>query len=166
MVKSTDSSWQPYPATVDIAGRVRLPDACAAQLDWLQGKDAIHAWLLVVGLGRYRLLSDKQVRESARLNVVAERVSSHPQPDQEIEPFQAEDSSSAALAARLLQVRLSPLGPGWRLTLPKDRLGLFGRPATKTDNTVYLLFSDGYLEIWSVDHLIESIQAPLDQVIP
>lgn len=151
---------------MDMARRIRLPEECAGQLDWLQKKVAVDAWLLVIELGRCRLLSDKQARESPRLGVVAERLLSQPRPDPEIEPFQAEDSSSAALGARILRVRLSPLGPGWRLTLPKDPVGLFGRPAQNTHNTVYLLFSDGYLEIWSVEHLIESMQVPLNQVIP
>ena len=166
MVEHTNAPPHPVAVQVDKAGRVRLHDVYAEQLAWLQGKDAVDAWMLVVEVGRYRLLSDKQVDESARLRAVAESVSRPQPPDPEIEPFQAEDSSSAALGARILRVRLSPRGPGWRLTLPKDPVGLFGRPAKNTDGIVYLLFSDGYLEFWSIDHLVESMRAPLDQVIP
>lgn len=120
----------------------------------------------MIRLGRHRLLSDEQVNKSERLKTIKLRSSNPPEPDPTVEPFEAESSASAAVTARLLPVTLSPPEPGWRFSIPKNALGLVGSGPDNNDRLVYLLFSDGYLEVWSVEHLADAVQAPLDKVIP
>ena len=112
------------------------------------------------------MLSREQVDSSLRLKNVADQIYNPPEPDPETEPFEAESSAAAALSARLLPTRLSPRGPGWRLTIPKNVLGLVRYETVDADNIVYLLFSDGYLEVWSPEALGDAAAAPLDRVIP
>lgn len=148
------------------AGRVYLPAKIAGRLKWLVGNQAIHAWLLLIEPGRYRLLSQAQAEESTRLKEAIKRQSDPQDPDPEVEPFHAEDSTSAAVAARLSPAVLSPLGPNWRLKLPDDPMGLFRQVAEHSREKAFVLFSDGYLEVWSREHLLEAVQAPLGRAIP
>jgi hypothetical protein len=162
MVKSADYSADRVKVE---AGRIRLPGRFAQRLKWVQGGEPIEAWLLMIRPGRYRLLSREQVDSSVRLKALAEQIYNPPEPDPETEPFEAESSASAALSARLLPARLSPRGPGWRLTIPKNALGLVRYETVDIDNTLFLLFSDGYLEVWSPEAVADAAAAPPDRVI-
>lgn len=153
------------PAKVEAARRVWLPRMFSARLTWMNGNEVIKAWLLKISPGRCRLLSQEQVDASEALKTIAARIASPPLRDSAIEPFQAESSASAALTARLLLTTLSPTGKGWRLTLPRQALEECGAGGKVTETVVHLLFSDGYLEIWSAEHLNQALKAPLEQVI-
>lgn len=151
-------------ATVASGGRIWIPDHLVRRINWLKGGDALDAWLLILQPGRFRLLSHGQVEASDRLRQVLERIT-NPDESGDDDPAHAESQELAALAARLVPAKVSPKGPrgGWRLTSP---LGLFPAGATKSGTILYLLMSEGYLELWFEDLLNRALEIPLDQVIP
>ncbi len=99
--------------------RLPLPKHLTDHIDWLVGKGDKDAWLLAIGEGRFRLLSDQQVSENVHLDGLRSLVQTgKPEdPNESTEVFSSEESS---LPVRLLQVSLKPHASGWRMSMAKD----------------------------------------------
>ena len=102
------------------------------------------------------------VEENPSLGELARRISEDEPPDPDLEPFDAESSELAALSARLLPATISPKGNGWRFVLPKE---LPAEEAASGQKHVHLLFSQGYLEIWSTQCLEQAIGVDLHKLL-
>jgi hypothetical protein len=139
-----------------------LPEGIAKHLAWLKGDQTIDAWLLLIKPGRYRLLSAGDVGKSDSLHELAERINNPENDDASREPFEAESDEVAALVLRLIPTHLSPKGPGWRLTLPRNS-PLLGN--LDDGVRVTLLFSEGYLELWMADFRDKALSIPLDKLL-
>jgi len=129
---------------------------------WIKGAEPIQAWLLLGGIGRCRLLAPQEVEADPRCRSLRLRNETEEAPIAgHISEF--EDDASAILGLRLLDVEITPRGPGWRLTLPKILIAIMQiRPK---ESTVALLLSHGHIEIWSMDALRTSVAIPISELI-
>jgi hypothetical protein len=131
--------------TADKYGRITLPKQFSDRLPWLTGSDEIQAWLLLLSLGRFRLLSDEQVQNDPLLEPVRSLVFDG-KPEVTAEPTHADDPKSALIVARLLRAPIKPK-QGWRISFP-SAFDVF-RPPECDEKAFSLVFSlDGYLELW------------------
>jgi hypothetical protein len=94
---------------------------------------------------------------SIRTNLLAESG------DSSQDPLEFEDATVAVLATRFLQAQLTPPPPAWRLILPRIVTALM--ELDEDSNTVALLFSKGYIEIWSLDTFRSASRRPLDAFV-
>jgi hypothetical protein len=132
--------------------KVYLPKGLTDRLNWMTGKEVIPCWILTVDLGRYRILTRAQVEARPRLQ---ELLSPPEEPDaMDVQPI--ESSESALLHLRIRESQVSPKSaPGWRLSLPVD---LLPHGATTEGQTVYLLISQGCLEVWTPECITENLR--------
>jgi hypothetical protein len=134
--------------TADKYGRITLPKQFSDRLSWLTGSDEIQGWLLLLSLGRFRILSDEQVQNDPLLEPVRSLVLEG-KPEVTAEPTHADNPKSALIVARLLRAPIKPK-QGWRISFP-SAFDVF-KPSGCNDKAFSLLFSlDGYLEIWYTD---------------
>jgi hypothetical protein len=138
-------------ASVDKGGKINLPHNPVERLNWRNESSPVDCWLYVVEPGRYRLLSEEDLKRSEMLSQVLERVTRPEEPDQSQDPADAESSSSAVTGALLVPASLSfNRISRWRLAISKHAY-----PMTVMINQrqVIVMFSEGYLEIWAPDTL-------------
>ncbi len=155
-------AYNPEAVVISEDRRIHLPAHFVSRISWLKGEEPVEAWLVVVGVGRYRLLSLDQVNASPLLKQLRMRIEIAAPPEPETGPINVESPQMAALAARLFPATLSHGEVGWRITLPKD---LPPAGAIKYGSNLVLLFSQGYLELWTVETLSRSLETPLDQLL-
>ena|ERR1039458_7067579 len=145
--------------TADGYGRLPLPKNLAIQIPWLKGKEPIGAWLLLISLGRFRLLKNEEVQSDPDLAPVRDFLLGE-QLGERCEPSSAEPSDLASLPVRLLRILLRPHGSSWRLSIPPI-MEIFA-PANCDRNDLTALFSpDGYLDIWYTEALRHAALGPL-----
>lgn len=138
------------------SGRIRLPHDLVQRLPWLIGSGNLEAWLLVLEPGRYRLLSPEQVQMSSQLRSLLELNTEIGSVDASVDPIDAETAEAAAMRTRLWPTTLNPhSGGAWRLTLPTHL-----PPILKNGVIVYVLSSDGYVEVWSAECWIRATAHP------
>lgn len=143
-------------ASVDRSGKINLPRHTAETLAWRREDSSIQCWLCVIQLGRYRLLSEEDVKRSEILAPALERITSAEAPDQLQDPADPESSASAAVSARLAPASLSfNKVSGWRLAVSKHTYLMSTMVA---HGRVIVLISEGYLEIWTPDTLNREIE--------
>lgn len=146
-------------ASVDRSGKINLPRNAAERLAWRREDSSIECWLYVVQLGRYRLLSEEDVRRSEVLAPALERITSVEVPDKPQDPAEAESSASASVSGRLAPASLSfNKISGWRLAVSKHA---YLMSTVLAHARVAVLFSEGYLEIWTTDTLNRELENPL-----
>lgn len=144
-------SNEPTLASVDKYGRLYLPKDFAENLSWLGTAKQHAAWIYVIEPGRYRLLSEADVERSATLKRVIQRITEAPDPDEDDDPFEAQDSASAAVVGLVLRVKLlHTKGVGWRLQIPRNSYPFASQAG---HSGFYVLFSQGYLELWTLESL-------------
>jgi len=144
-------------------GRIRIPPVLVARLPRLSGREALNVWLLVIHPGRCRVVFQEQASSSEVLRRLIEKLQG-PGPDEPItDPSDAESSEHAALAARLIPTTVSPKGPGWRLLLPRS---LPGEIEPIRAESIWLLLSQGYLEIWDGRRLAACVEGSLADLVP
>jgi len=141
----------PAPITADISNRITLPKNFSDRIPWMRGTESLQAWLWLVTLGRYRLLSDEQVQSDPQLEPVRSLILEG-KSTAAAEPTHAEEPSRAAIVARLAPTAISPPGPGWRISLPK-LFDMFVPPDCDQKAFTILFSLEGYWEIWYTDIL-------------
>src|SRR5580693_1558004 len=128
---------------VDRDGRVVIPQTTCEAVPWISGTGPLTAWLLMKAFGRSRLLSSQDVEANATLATLLDRISSASERGT-TGPLDFEDEADVVLPARFVETRLSLSEVGWRLTLPRTIVSMWGlRPP---GNEVCILISRGYIE--------------------
>ncbi len=125
----------------------------------MRGEKALEAWLLLVELGRYRLLSDEQVQsdphlEPIRLLIVEGKSVAV------TEPTHAEEPRHVAMVARLVPIIITAPGPGWRIPFPRA-FEVFVPPDCDPKKFSVFLSPEGHWEIWYTDVLKKTVILPL-----
>src|SRR5258705_5224962 len=142
--------------------RIRLPPDLS-DLAQLKGADPISCWLLVVTVGRYRLVPQpmegdagiesftillREWEEAASLGDIIEGT---------------EDNKRAAIRARLIATEALPMGSGWRIKVPKEVRKLV--PPNEDDSFVFLLLVGGFIELWFPDTLRRAVSVPIAELL-
>lgn len=149
----------PAPVRLKLEGdRVSIPARFTDRIQWLRGEAPIKAWLLLLEVGRYKLVPEEEVQRSPLLRGVLERLL-EPDLHSSFDPVEVEGAESVALAARLIATTASPPGPSWRVILPQQALDLMALP--ERPSHVFLFISLGHLEFWSDDLVRRSVGVPL-----
>lgn len=133
-----------FAATLDEKNRVRIPEELLSALPWIFG-DPVQAFLLILDVGRFRLLSPQNVDDSPMLRRLHAQLS---QPDEppEPDPMDFESPEIVALTARLVPTSISTRAPHCRFTVPRAAVAL--STAGSRDRRVIMTLRSGYLEIW------------------
>jgi hypothetical protein len=93
---------------------------------------------------------------------VIHRMSDAGQPDRNEDPFQAESTELAAAGALLVRVKLSFIQRiGWRVQIPRHSYPIASLAGGKG---FYVLFSEGYLELWTHEVLTRALPAASDEM--
>ncbi|SRR6266705_4048556 len=140
----------PHHTKVDASNRITVPEHFSNRIPWMKSGE-VRGWLLLVGEGRYRLLSDEQVMGDPELEPVRQLILEG-KSAAVAAPTSIADPYDSALVARLTPVKITPPGPGWRISFPKA-LEVF-LPENCNRKKFSILFSlEGYWEIWYTDKL-------------
>lgn len=150
----------PLHTSVDASNRLPLPKYLSDCVSWIQGSLTLNAWILLVAPGRYRLLSDDEVQRSPMLEPVRTLLTEGTV-QTEGEPTFAQDSTRAAIVARLLPAIVAPHKPGWRISFPRS-FNVFAPPGCDTNKYSILMSLEGYLEIWYTDVLTKAASGDID----
>jgi len=138
--------------TLDPDGcRIPLPKHLSDRLPWLSGSELVSAWLWMISPGRYRLLSDEQVKADPHLEPLHQFMLEKqliPSPD----PRVAAGVEEASVVARLQPTQLKLNKSYWRLSFPAV-LDEFVPSGCDKKKFSILLSLDGYLEIWYTEIL-------------
>ena len=150
----------PAHVTADASNRIPVPKPFTDRIEWIGGPEPIQAWLLLLSPGRFRLLSDRQVKGHPHLEPVRSLITEENFPDL-TDPTLAEEPWRAVIVAKLLPASITPPGPVWRISFPRG-FEVFVPPDCDR-KALSLLFSlEGYLEIWYTDLLKKTVFHPLD----
>jgi hypothetical protein len=129
----------------------------------LEGSAAAECWLLVVTAGRYRLVpspTKASAESSSLMRVLREWEDVATNGD-----VLAGTASNehAAVRARIIPTVASPMGTGWRITLPKEAKALV--PAGEDRSFVFVLVVAGFIEIWFPDTLRRAVSVPIADLL-
>ena len=138
--------------------RIRLPPDLS-ELAQLKGTDPIACWLLVVTVGRYRLVpqpiaGDGEIESFTKLLREWEEAAS---PGDILESTAG--NKRAAMRARLIPTEALPTRSGWRIKVPKEVRKLV--PPKEDDSFVFLLLVAGFIELWFPDTLRRALSVPI-----
>lgn len=147
----------PARMTLDASNRLTLPRGYPERTNWIKGTESLQGWLLLLSVGRYRLLSDEDVMNDPRLEPVRTLLLEG-KPIIVSEPTSAEEPARAVLVACLIPVTMTPPPPGWRICLPKSFNIFIPGDCDAKDFTIFLSL-EGYWEIWYTDILVRTGQA-------
>jgi hypothetical protein len=150
----------PTHTDTDAYGRLTIPTHVSDHIIWIKGTESLRAWLFLIELGRYRLLSDDQVQNDRHLEPIRALVLEGRSAIL-TEPTHAIALERAAMVARLVPITISPPKPGWRFTFPKA-FDAFAPPECNRAAFSILLSLEGYLEIWYTDVLRRAGLLPWD----
>jgi len=132
----------------DEASRIRIPARFVDQAK-LTGEEPITCWLLVVTVGRYRVLirpdDDYLVALAGTLSAEGSIG------DDRGGVVVSGGNERAAILARLIRTSASPKGPGWRIVVPTEAKLLV--PANEDRSFMFVLSVNGYVELWFPDTL-------------
>lgn len=156
---ANSKTFVPSHVTADTYGRPTIPQHLSDGISWLRGTETLQAWLLLIELGRYRLLSDEQVQADSLLEPVRHLILEG-EPAIATDPTDATELRLAAMVARLMPTAVAPHKPGWRLSFPKA-FEAFAPPEVDQHAFSILLSLEGYLEIWYTDVLRKAALSPL-----
>lgn len=151
-----ESSVTPVRIRADSSNRLALPKNFIDRMSWLRGSEPVHAWILVLSLGRYRLLTDDEVRSDPDLEPVRDLVL-RGEITVQTDLMIAEQPRHAAVAAKLLPIIVTPPGPTWRIVLPKA-IAIFAPINSDVDDFTVFLTLNGHWELWNTHILREATQ--------
>lgn len=144
------------------SGRVGIPEHFAAATGWIQGTEDIEVFLVMLVLGRYRIVPSAEAEHDHDLIDLRDRIESSSR-DENKSPLEFQDNSTATLMARFVRAELSPSGAEWRLSLPPLVTQILG--IEPKAGSALLLMAGRYVEIWDMEVYRSSFQKPLDEVI-
>ncbi len=141
----------PEHTQVSIDNRVTIPKRFTDALGWMKGDAELQAWLFMLELGRYRLVSDDDVQNDAllepiRSSILREKVIV------QTGASETEDSEGAAMVARLIPVTVRPHKGSWRIPFAEEWAAL--APPDCNPRAISMFISPkGFLEIWYTELL-------------
>ena len=143
-------------ATFDSDGRrIPIPKHLSDRLQWLSGSEPVPGWLWMISAGRYRLLSDDQVKADPQLESLHSFIH-----QQELVPTVNPSASTTlqetCVIARLQPTQLKLNKSYWRLSFP-PALDEFVPSGCDKRSLSILLSPHGYLEIWYTEILRTSL---------
>ena len=131
--------------------RIPLPKYLSERLSWLTGPQPVMGWLWMIAPGRYRLLSDDQVKADPYLDSLRNFIC-----EQQLapsgDPRAGANNEDASIIVRLQQVELKPNQAYWRLSFPAV-LDEFVPAGCDKKSVSLILPLDGYLEVWYTEIL-------------
>jgi hypothetical protein len=140
--------------------RLPLPKALTDRIDWLAHEDVDTAgWLLLVGEGRFRMLSDEEVTSHPHLDSLRALIQQGRGEDEK-NPVKVFPHEESALPARLLRVSFRTHTTGWRMSWPDGVRLLFPIESGAQDLTV-LFTAEGFWEIWDTRILRRALAVPI-----
>jgi hypothetical protein len=140
----------PEHIQVSIDNRVTIPKRFSDALDWIKGTE-VTAWLFLLELGRYRLLSDEDVQNDPLLEPIRVLILQE-KPLVGTKASYAESSGDAAVIARLIPITIRSHKGSWRLPFQEEWSAL--APPDCNPRAISVLISPkGFLEIWYTDLL-------------
>lgn len=157
-----DHPEPPHIVKVDKSCRLFIPTALAHRVDWITGEDSISGWLVVGTPGRCRLLSSADVENDATARSLRARIEADMRTGgSSILEFQ--DETALALGLRLIQVRLAPPEPGWRLTLPRAIAAIMQIQPGESEVALWLIH--GRIELWTIQTLRSALTTPITEIL-
>jgi DNA-binding transcriptional regulator/RsmH inhibitor MraZ len=146
---------------VDEDYRILLPQSLLKRAGWTVGEEPLKGWLLVGGLGKFRLLSSAAFERDPGCRSLLATIAEIGQPTGSLIEFR--DEASVVLGLRLEPVEITPRGPGWRLTLPRALAAIM--QIRSKESSVALLLLQEQIEIWTLETLRASMTVPLSEFI-
>lgn len=145
----------------DVSNRILIPKHLSQRIAWLNGSNSISAWLWLVSAGRYRLLSDDEVRSDIALeplrSLLLEGKSAI-----EAQSTYRDSAANASTVIRLSPINVTPPGPGWRFQFPRVFEPFI--PAGGEDKEYSVVYAlSGHLEIWHTISLREALLSSLHE---
>lgn len=153
------SALIPAHVTADFANRIAVPKPFSDHPPF-EGTESFQAWLFLLAQGRYRLLSEDQVKADPQLESVRTLLLEG-RPAASKEATHSEDLASAAIVARLLPASVTPPPPRWRISFPKG-FDPFVPPECDPKAFSVLFSPEGYLELWYTDVLRKAVFLSLE----
>jgi hypothetical protein len=148
---------EPISLTGDRA-RFFLPKDVTDRIDWLTGEGDTDAWLVAIDKGRFRLLSDVELKRNVALSDLISRPDSeHSLRNDPTEVFPAEKASLPARALRILVKRHTS---GCRMSRPKEMKLFLPRDYDESD-WIMIFAAEGFWEIWHRRVFCDSVSTPL-----
>jgi hypothetical protein len=147
---------------VEESYRIRLTQPLLRRVAWITGGEPVSGWLLVGSPGRCRLLSASEVGSDPHLQSLKMRITAEAN-TRSASPLDFHDEVSVALAARLLEVQITPPEPGWRLTIPRPIAAIMQiRPK---ESEVAGVFVQEHIELWTIETLRSSVARALTEIL-
>jgi hypothetical protein len=131
--------------------RIPIPKHLSDRLSWLSGSQSMAGWLWMISGGRYRLLSDEQVKADPYLDPLRTFLLEQ-QLSPSVDPSASSNNEDASLIARLQPVELKLNQSYWRLSFPAV-LNEFVPSGCDQKRISFILPLDGYLEVWYTETL-------------
>lgn len=147
---------------VEESYRIRLPQPLSRRVAWITGSEPVPGWLLVGSPGRCRLLAASEVGNDPNLQSLRTRIATEAS-TRGTNRLEFHDEVSVALAARLLEVQITPPEPGWRLTLPRPIAAIMQVRPKESD--VAAVFVQEHIEIWTIETLRSSVSRSLTEIL-
>lgn len=146
---------------VDFDGqRIRIPAHFTEQMS-LSGAIAIECWWLVVTVGHYRLLTQSAAMADDYFMMVYRRWDRSASPGGNSEG--TGDDQRAAMRARLIRTTASRKDSAWRVAVPAVANLLV--PKADDHSFVFLMLSDGFLDLWFPDTLRRALSIPIGELL-
>jgi len=138
--------------------RIRVPPDLS-DLAQLKGDDSIACWLLVVRVGRYRLVPQtiQGSAETEGLRRLLQEWEEAGNPGEMLDGMGNDEK--AAMRARVISTEALPTRSGLRIKVPKEVRKLV--PLKEDDSFVFLLLVKGFIELWFPDTLRRALSAPI-----
>lgn len=150
----------PLHTTLDPDNRLNLPRRFSDHISWMRGTESFRAWLWLVAVGRYRLLSDQQVQEDPQLETV--RLLLLEGRSTTVAATSTEDPRRALVVVQLLPVTISPPRSCWSIVLPKI-LNVLAPNGCDPEAFSILLTMEGHWEVWYTDIVRKTLPHIQDQ---
>lgn len=143
--------------------RIPLPARLIDQLA-LRGDASIECLLVVMSVGRYRLVLNARPNETVRDTGLSKLLNKWKAVGSADEFLDAElRNEQAAIRARVIPTTISRMGSGWRITIPKEAKLLV--QADQDSSFVFVLLVGGFVEFWFPETLRQAVSVPLGNVL-
>ena len=142
--------------------RIRVPPDLS-ELAQLKGDNPIACWLVVVRVGRYRLVPQliPGSAETEGLTRLLQEWEDAGVPGEMLEGMDSDEK--AAMRARVIMTEARPTRSGWRIKVPEEVRKLV--PPKEYDSFVFLLLVGGFIELWFPDTLRRALSEPITRII-